>query len=123
MIVAENLVKAFPTPGGEDKRAVDGLSFRVPAGQIFGLLGPNGAGKTTTLRLLSGLMKPTSGRAVIAGHDVARDALAVKRSIGLLTANTGLFQRLSSRELLYYFASLHGLDRQTARRRVEHLIE
>ncbi len=121
MIIADNLVKAFPAADGGEKRAVDGLSFCVGQGKIYGLLGPNGAGKTTTLRLLSGLMKPTSGRAVLAGHDVADDPQAVKRVIGFLTANTGLYQRLSPRELLMYFAELHGLS--DPRARVTHLID
>ena len=122
MIVADNLVKVFPAPDGGEKRAVDGLSFQVGPGRIYGLLGPNGAGKTTTLRLLSGLMAPTSGRAILAGHDVAADPRMVKAVIGFLTANTGLYQRLSSRELLRYFARLHGMDREAVNARVEHLI-
>lgn len=123
MVVADSLVKIFPTPDGGEKRAVDGLSFRVGAGQIYGLLGPNGAGKTTCLRILSGLMKPSSGHAILAGHDVGEDPEQVKRSIGFLTANTGLYQRLSPRELLTYFADLHGLSVEQRERRVEHLIE
>ena len=123
MIIADSLVKVFPAPDGREKRAVDGLSFRVGPGRIYGLLGPNGAGKTTTLRLLSGLMAPTSGRAILAGRDVATDPRAVKSVIGFLTANTGLYQRLSPRELLRYFARLHGMDDQAVIARVEHLID
>jgi len=123
MIVIDNLVKIFPTPDGRDKRAVDGLSFRVPRGQIYGLLGPNGAGKTTTLRMVSGLITPTSGTAILAGHDVSADPQAVKRVIGFLTANTALYQRLSPRDILRYFAELHGLDRSSADRRSEELIQ
>jgi ABC-type multidrug transport system ATPase subunit len=123
MILAENLVKVFPSPDGSDKRAVDGLSFRVGPGEMYGLLGPNGAGKTTTLRMLSGLMAPSEGRAVLAGCDVAADARRVKRNIGFLTAHTGLYQRLSPRELLTFFAELHGLTAGDARQRVRHLVE
>jgi ABC-type multidrug transport system ATPase subunit len=123
MVIADEIVKSFPQPDGREKRAVDGLSFRVEAGTMYGLLGPNGAGKTTTLRILSGLMQPTGGRAIMAGHDVAVDPVAVKRSIGFLTANTGLYQRLTSRELLVYFAGLHGMDKHAANRRVDALIE
>jgi len=123
MVIAENLVKTFPTPGGSEKRAVDGLSFRVEEGQIYGLLGPNGAGKTTTLRLLSGLMSATSGRATLAGHDVSREPDQVKRVLGFLTANTGLYQRLNSQELLIYFARLHGMAKDHAARRAAELIE
>ena len=122
VIVTENLTKVFPMPDGSDKRAVDGLSFSVQAGQVYGLLGPNGAGKTTTLRVLSGLMAPTAGRAVVAGHDVAADPTAAKRAIGFLTANTGLYHRLNTRELLTYFAELHGINGRRAAERVEHLI-
>jgi ABC-type multidrug transport system ATPase subunit len=123
MIMADRLTKLFPRPDGGETAAVDALSFSVEPGQIYGLLGPNGAGKTTTLRILSGLMQPSSGRAILAGHDVAEDPKQVKRVIGFLTANTGLYLRLSSRELLTYFAELHGMPPEQAQARVEHLIE
>ncbi len=123
MIVTDNLVKAFPMPNGREKRAVDGLSFRVEKGEIYGLLGPNGAGKTTTLRLLSGLMIPTSGSALLAGHNVATEPEKVKGVIGFLTANTGLYQRLSARELIVYFARLNGIEPGPARARAGQLIE
>jgi len=123
VIQAIELVKVFPTTDGGEKRAVDGLSFQVRAGEIYGLLGPNGAGKTTTLRILSGLMGPTSGRALVNGLDLADDPAGAKHSLGFLTASTGLYQRLSPRELLLYFADLNDIDRRTARRRIEELIE
>ncbi len=123
MVVAENLRKTFPRPDGGEKCAVDGLSFSVAPGQIYGLLGPNGAGKTTTLRMLSGLMTPTGGRAIMNGRDVAAMPAAVKHDIGFLTANTGLYQRLSPRELLIYFAELHGMGRPRAQARVAHLLD
>ena len=122
MVVVERLAKVFPGPKGTEKRAVDDLSFRVGAGQIYGLLGPNGAGKTTTLRILSGLMAPSTGRALLAGHDVAHEKDAVKRKLGFLTANTGLYQRLSAREVLRYFADLHGLEPRLAEQRTAELI-
>ncbi len=123
MVVADRLLKVFPTPDGGEKRAVDQLSFSVGAGKIYGLLGPNGAGKTTTLRMLSGLMAPTSGSATIAGFDVATEIEGVKRSLGFLTANTGLYQRLTARELLVYFAQLHGLAKAPAVARMERLVD
>jgi sodium transport system ATP-binding protein len=123
MIVAEDLVKTFPTPDGHSRAAVNGLSFHVAAGEIYGLLGPNGAGKTTTLRILSALMRPTSGRAVLAGYDVVANPIDVKRSIGFLTASTGLYQRLTPREMLSYFAELHGLRGKPVRERVAALVE
>ncbi len=123
MVFADNLVKSFSTPDGKEKRAVDRLTFRVGEGQIYGLLGPNGAGKTTTLRMLSGLMAPTGGRAILAGYDVAEQPQEVKRVLGFLTANTGLYQRLTARELLIYFAQLHGKTKQDAHDKADHLIE
>ncbi|MBN4058884.1 ATP-binding cassette domain-containing protein [bacterium AH-315-J04] len=123
MVFADKLVKSFSTPDGKEKRAVDGLTFRVGEGQIYGLLGPNGAGKTTTLRMLSGLMAPTGGRAILAGYDVAEQPQEVKRVLGFLTANTGLYQRLTARELLIYFAQLHGKTKQDAHNKADHLIE
>ncbi len=117
------LVKTFPTADGPEKRAVDGISFDIEAGEIYGLLGPNGAGKTTTLRILSGLMRPTAGRAVLDGVDVVDEPHRARGLIGFLTANTGLYQRLSVRELLTYFAELHNLDRPIIKRRVTMLID
>ncbi|MGB2985032.1 MAG: ATP-binding cassette domain-containing protein [Phycisphaerae bacterium] len=123
MVVADNLIKVFPTPDGRGKRAVDGLSFQVREGQIYGLLGPNGAGKTTTLRMLSGLMAPTSGSALLGGYDVATQPAEVKRILGFLTANTGLYQRLTARELLIYFAQLHRMEPDQAATRADYLIQ
>ena len=122
MVIAENLVKVFPTPDGE-KCAVDGVSFVVRRGEIYGLLGPNGAGKTTTLRMLSGLMSPTGGTALLAGYSVSKQPEEVKRVLGFLTANTGLYQRLTPRELLIYFCELHQMDRPKAEARADYLID
>ena len=96
MIVARNLTKEFPQPDGGVKRAVAEVCFSIKAGEIYGLLGPNGAGKTTTLRMLSGMMAPTSGDALLNGHNILDDAQAIKKQIGFLTANTGLYPRLTS---------------------------
>lgn len=123
MIDVENLVKSFPTADGPPKMAVDRLSFTASTGEIYGLLGPNGAGKTTTLRLLSGLLKPDSGRAMVDGLDVQQDPSRVKHAIGFLTANTGLYQRLSPREVLVYFAELHGMSREATESRVAELMD
>jgi sodium transport system ATP-binding protein len=122
MIEVHELVKVFPTTAGDEKRAVDDVSFEVAPGEIFGLLRPNGAGKTTTLRMLSGLLTPTSGWARLNGYDMRVDREAAKRSLGYLTANTGLYQRLSPRELLRYFGELIGLDRPAVERRIDDLI-
>ncbi|RJP37685.1 MAG: ATP-binding cassette domain-containing protein [Phycisphaerales bacterium] len=123
MIVTENLSKSFPTPDGPDKYAVRDLNLRIEEGEIYGLLGPNGAGKTTTLRMLSGLVTPTAGTARLAGYDVAAQPFEVKRILGFLTANTGLYQRLTPRELLAYFGELHLMTRARARRRAEEIID
>lgn len=123
MIDVDNLVKAFHDTDGREFRAVDGLSFQVDPGQIYGLLGPNGAGKTTTLRMLSALMTPTSGRITVGGYAVGEHVFEIKQSIGFLTANTGLYQRLSPRDVLRYFGELHGFDTKRAKDRAESLIE
>jgi sodium transport system ATP-binding protein len=101
--------------------AVDGLTFAVNAGEIYGLLGPNGAGKTTALRVLAGLLAPSSGSALVMGVDVARAAQAAKAKLGFLSASTGLFARLTAREVLNYFGKLHGLERPILERRIGEL--
>ena len=123
IVVAHELTKVFPTTEGARKRAVDGLSFAVEPGEIYGLLGPNGAGKTTALRMISGLLTPTSGWARLNGHDPRSDQEAAKRSLGYLTASTGLYQRLTPRELLRYFGELLGMDKDAIGRRMEALID
>jgi heme ABC exporter ATP-binding subunit CcmA len=121
MIRAEQLSKLYPNPDGTEKAAVSGVSFEVRAGEVYGLLGPNGAGKTTTLRILSGLLRPSSGRVYIQDRDVTDDPESVKRHIGYLTANTGLYARLTPREMLEYFAVLYGLEHGHARQRIGEL--
>jgi len=112
-VVVETLSKIFGATA-----AVADLSFAIAPGEIYGLLGPNGAGKTTTLRILAGILLPTRGRVEVAGMDVAAEPLAVRRRLGFLTNTTGLYPRLSGRELLGYFARLHGLDRDAAAERI-----
>ncbi|HEY5089923.1 MAG TPA: ABC transporter ATP-binding protein [Polyangia bacterium] len=116
-IVVDALVKTFGS-----KTAVAGLSFSVAAGEIYGLLGPNGAGKTTTLRVLGGILTPTDGRAAVAGLDVAAHPLEVRRRLGFLTNTTGLYARLTGRELLDYFARLYGMSPPAADARIATLI-
>lgn len=123
MVRTEGLTKVFPNPDGSHKIAVDHVSFEVRPGEIYGLLGPNGAGKTTTLRMISGLLRPTAGRVFFDGIDVTDDPQAIKRRLGYLTANTGLYVRLTPLELLGYFATLYGLSREAARRRIDELVD
>src|SRR5947209_19245574 len=109
MIRVERLTKTFPLPGGSRLTAVSELSFAVQPGEIYGLLGPNGAGKTTTLRMLLGLLRPTSGQASIAGFGSSRQPDEVKRRVGLVSAGAGLYQSLTVREMLLFFADLYGV--------------
>jgi len=116
MIEVHGLTKRF-----DDVAAVDDVSFRVAAGEVFGLLGPNGAGKTTTLRVLATLLRPDEGRATIAGHDVLRESEAVRRAIGVVNGGMGLYDRLTGREVLHYFGDLYGMRRADIERRIEAL--
>jgi sodium transport system ATP-binding protein len=99
------------------------VTFRVAAGEVVGLLGPNGAGKTTVLRMLAGILTPSSGHARIGGIDAARDAFEVKRRLGFLSGDTALYQRLTPREVLRYFGRLHGLAEAAIAARVEQLVD
>jgi sodium transport system ATP-binding protein len=103
-------------------RAVQGLSFEVAGGEVLGLLGPNGAGKTTALRVLATLLRPDAGRAFVAGHDVTAEPLAVRRSMGYLTGDTGLYERLTPVELLRYFGRLNDLPAAALGARIEALV-
>jgi sodium transport system ATP-binding protein len=104
-------------------KAVDGVSFKARDGEITGLLGPNGAGKTTTLRMLYTLMTPDQGQVLVDGIDVARDAKAVRRRLGVLPDARGLYKRLTARENIEYFARLQGMDESLIRTRRDKLIE
>ena len=110
MIRAEKLTKRFG-----DHVALADLDLDVPEGEVFGLLGPNGAGKTTALRLLTGLVAPTSGRAEIAGASVAADPESVRARIGLLTETPGLYPRLDAIENLAFFADVYGVEGASAK--------
>ncbi|WP_455284600.1 ABC transporter ATP-binding protein [[Eubacterium] cellulosolvens] len=118
MIQCDSLTKKF---GGFT--AVDRVSFTVGNGEVFGLLGPNGAGKTTTMRLLSTVLKPTSGTAWVAGHDLLQEAQKVRASIGVLPEDTGLYDRLTPREHLLYYGRLHGMPEDKLARRSDELLD
>jgi ABC-2 type transport system ATP-binding protein len=96
------------------RTAVRGLTFDVRPGEVFGLLGPNGAGKTTTVRMLTGLLRPSEGEAHVWGHSVRTDGEALRRTVGLLTEQPGLYERLSARDNLRFFMKLHELDERKA---------
>lgn len=123
MIRVDNLTKVFPNPDGTEKTAVDHIDFEVRPGEIYGLLGPNGAGKTTTLRMVSGLLRPTAGEVWINEQNVTDHPEQVKRQIGYLTANTGLYARLTPLEVLEYFAALYSIPPERARERIRELTD
>ena len=109
MIEARSLTKTFHDKKRGEIRAVDGVSFRVAPGRIYGLLGANGAGKTTTLRLLATLLQPTAGTATVADCDIIRAPEEVRARVGFLAAGTALYGRLTARETIAYFGRLNGL--------------
>jgi len=115
-IVVQRLMRRF-----EDVEAVKGVSFRVERGSIFGLLGPNGAGKTTTLRMLATLLHPTAGEANIAGFDLHKDPLSIRKSLGYLTGDTGLYGRLTPKEVCTYFGKLHQMETAQITSRIDAL--
>ncbi|GGX39377.1 ABC transporter ATP-binding protein [Saccharospirillum salsuginis] len=125
MIKATALSKSFRRQGSRKDRvqAVSDVSFEAGNGQITGLLGPNGAGKSTTLRILATLIQPDNGSAEIDGFDVTEAPQAVRRQIGFLPHNSGLYPRLTARENIAYYAELCGLDARQSRMKTGELIE
>ncbi|MFN0120170.1 MAG: ABC transporter ATP-binding protein [Blastocatellia bacterium] len=105
-----------------DFTAVDNISLVVEKGSFFGFLGPNGAGKSTTIRMLTGLLAPSSGRIEIQGLDLQRDALDVKRQIGVVPEDLNLFERLTGAEYLTFAGRMYGLDRNLVRQRTAELL-
>jgi ABC-2 type transport system ATP-binding protein len=129
-IEVEQLHKVFSTSIGFWRRdyktttAVDGISFSVRSGELFGLLGPNGAGKTTTIKMLSTLLLPTSGLAHVLGLDVVKDVHRLRHKIGFtFGGGRGLYSRLSALDNLLYFAELYGLEPRLAEQRIAHLLD
>jgi sodium transport system ATP-binding protein len=118
VIVVDSISRSFGST-----RAVDAVSFEVGAGEVVGLLGPNGAGKTTTLRVLAGLLSTSTGRVHIAGIDVHQRPLEARRCLGFLTGSTGLYDRLTGREMLQIFGRLQGLDETALEHRLVALSE
>ena len=114
MIVVKNLRKSFG-----DVKAVNDVSFEARDGEITGLLGPNGAGKTTTLRMLYSLLPPDQGEIRIDGLDPTRDAMEIKRTLGVVPDNRGLYSRLTARENITYFGELHGMSKRAIEKRIE----
>ncbi len=125
-ILAEGLTKTFDVGRGAQRQtiaAVDHVDLQVGAGEFYGFLGPNGAGKSTTIKMLTGLLRPTSGKVVIAGCDLAADPLEVKARIGVLPEDLNLYERLTAAEFLIFAARMHGLPAAEARRRADELLQ
>ncbi|MCX7424403.1 MAG: ATP-binding cassette domain-containing protein [Planctomycetia bacterium] len=123
MIRVENLTKHYADLRRGRLVALDGVSFRALPGQIYGLLGPNGAGKTTALRILSTLLRPTGGRAMVNGYDVVTQSSQVRHQIGFMSANTAVYDRMTAWEMVEYFGRLHGIDEESLRERMEAIFE
>jgi ABC-2 type transport system ATP-binding protein/sodium transport system ATP-binding protein len=121
MIEVASLTKRFSLPGGGEIVAVNAVSFTVAPGQVYGLLGPNGAGKTTTLRMILGLLRPTSGHSCVAGYLSSLYPDEVKRRVGLVAAGTGVYQWLTVREMLLFFADVYGVAPAVADGRLDQL--
>src|SRR6267142_1558170 len=117
MISAVQLTKHFGA-----QTAVDALSFEIPAGQIVGFLGPNGAGKSTTLKMLTGMIEPTSGSAKVCGYDVQSEPVEVKRHIGFVPESGAVFESLTGLEYLEMVAALYGIPQNAARARIKQFI-
>lgn len=116
----EGLSKHFETRKGV-VRAVEEVSFSVPRACIYGLLGPNGAGKTTTIRMLATILRPTAGMAMIEGSEVTTDPQGVRRKIGYMSADTGLYGRLTPREMVRYYGRLYGMDAAALESRINEI--
>ncbi len=122
-IVVGDLVKTFRRRGQPDLRAVDGLSFSVRRGSIFGLLGPNGAGKTTTLKMLTTLLRPTSGRITVEGFDPVEDPLEVRKRISVVIQESAADLFLSVVDNFATFGRFHGLSRQAIQTSIEDVLD
>lgn len=122
MIEVIDLVKHYVAGDGSIVRALNGVSFGVARGEMFGLLGANGAGKTTTLRVLATLLRPTGGTARVDGRDVVSDPVGARRALGYVSATTGVPDRLTPREILTSFGRLHGLGGPEAALRTSRLL-
>ena len=118
MIAISNLVKRYGS-----FTAVDGISLEVAPGEIHGFLGPNGAGKTTTLRIIAGLLQPTSGRVVVNGHDMATHPEAAKAALGFIPDRPFIYEKLTAGEFLRFHGGLYGLEGAAAQTRVEEMLD
>ncbi len=123
MIHVRKLTKCYSDLQSGGFTALDGISFDAMPGQIYGLLGPNGAGKTTALRILSTVLRPTSGTAIVNGYDVVAAPEQVRRQIGFVSTNTAIYDRMTAWEMVQYFGQLYGLEVDCLHRRMELLFD
>lgn len=123
MIHVRELVKSYPDLKKGSFTALDRVSFDARPGEIYGLLGPNGAGKTTALRILSTVLAPTEGTVTVNGFDVQKQPGKVRRSIGFVSTNTAVYDRMTAWEIVEYFGRLHGMSKQVLTERMEFLFE
>ena len=123
MVEADQLTKSYPDLQVGKFVALDKVSFSVGPGEIFGLLGPNGAGKTTALRILSTVLRPTSGTALVNGFDVSSHPYEVRHSIGFVSNNTAIYERMTAWEMVEYFGKLYGLTPDRLEERMEAVFE
>jgi len=117
-ITVVDLVKRY-----DDVTAVDGLSFDVEEGEVFGLLGPNGAGKSTTINVLSGILEPTSGKAMVLGFDVQREPTEIKERIGVCPQEPAFFPYLTGRENVELIGDLHCMEKKELKERTDYLLD
>lgn len=123
MIETRGLCKNFRDKKRGEIRAVDNVSFTCRPGEIYGLLGANGAGKTTTLRMLATILEPTSGTALVCGHDVVDEPQKVRANVGFLSTATALYPRLTAQEMVEYFGHLNGIDGPELKKRVDTIFD
>ncbi|MCK4489021.1 MAG: ATP-binding cassette domain-containing protein, partial [Anaerolineales bacterium] len=118
MIITSNLSKNF-----KDVKAVDRVNLQVRSGEVLALLGPNGAGKTTTVRMLTTVLRPSSGTAHVAGYDVVSDADKVRSAVGVLTEDHGLYDRMYILEYLDFFGQIYGMPAAEREGRIQYLLD
>jgi ABC-2 type transport system ATP-binding protein len=118
MIQLHDLTKRYG-----DFTAVDHIDLHVPAGSLFGFLGPNGAGKTTTLRMIAGILRPTTGTVTIGGHDIHKEPLVAKAKLGFIPDRPFVYDKLTGGEFLRFVAALYGQDGDAVERRIDELLE
>ena len=123
MIEVDNLSKVFFDKKRGEVKAVSGINFHCRKGEIFGLLGPNGAGKTTTLRILATMLKPTAGEVSVNGYDVLKAAHQVRKNIGFLSGETGLYDRFTPRETILFFGRINNLPDEEIKVRMEEIFQ